>query len=222
MSKPSIIIVIASSLDGRIAFPNGGESHLGSNSDKRILDESISLVDATLFGSGTIQAHKSTYLVKNYCENGKLKLSRKQPISIIASNSQRLNTNWQYFKQPIKRWLISTKELEPSLNGNFERCIIFKNSWLKTLSNIKKEGINKIALMGGAKLINSFIKENLIDEIQITIVPRIIGGKFTWIPSEETNEIFDLNQSWDIKSIKELNTNEIVIHYTKKIKFIKD
>ena len=48
--------------------------------------------------------------------------------------------------------------------------------------SIKKAGINRLALLGGANLINSFIKEDLIDEIKITIAPRIIGGKFTWIP----------------------------------------
>ena len=33
---------------------------------------------------------------------------------------------------------------------------------------------------------------DLIDEIKITIAPRIIGGKFTWIPAEQTNKIFNL------------------------------
>jgi len=33
LSIPRVIIVIASSLDGRIAFPRGGESHLGSEED---------------------------------------------------------------------------------------------------------------------------------------------------------------------------------------------
>ena len=82
---------------------------------------------------------------------------------------------------------------------------------------LKNEGINDLALLGGSKIINSFIKENLISDIKITIIPRIIGGKYTWIPSKKTNEIFNLKQIWNIKSIKELKNNEILIHY-KKIK----
>lgn len=84
--------------------------------------------------------------------------------------------------------------------------------------SIKKAGINRLALLGGANLINSFIKEDLIDEIKITIAPRIIGGKFTWIPTEQTNKIFNLKQFWNIKSIQELDRNEIYIHYTRKTK----
>ena len=64
MKIPKIAIIIASSLDGRIAFPKGGESHIASNKDKRMLDENLSNVDATIFGLGTLKAHQSTYLVK--------------------------------------------------------------------------------------------------------------------------------------------------------------
>ena len=63
MSIPRVIIVIASSLDGRIAFPGGGESHLGSDEDKKILNQNLSIVDATIFGLGTLIAHQSTYPV---------------------------------------------------------------------------------------------------------------------------------------------------------------
>jgi len=50
LSIPRVIIVIASSLDGRIAFPGGGESHLGSEEDKKMLNQNLSMVDATIFG----------------------------------------------------------------------------------------------------------------------------------------------------------------------------
>ena len=215
MNKPSISILIASSLDGRIAFPNGGESHIGSDQDKRILNENLSLVDATIFGLGTLKAHKSTYLVRNFCKNGKNELSKKQPISILATNSKIFNKKWSYFQQPITRWIISSNKNNLNVSY-FKKEIIFRDSWEKTLLILKNEGINNIALIGGAKLINSFIKEDLIDEIKITIVPRIIGGKFTWIPTEETEKIFNLRRYWIVKSIRELSTSEIFVHYIKK------
>ena len=108
MKTPSIAVIIASSLDGRIAFPNGGEAHLASKGDKRMLDENLSNVDATIFGLGTLKAHKSTYLVKVQCGNGVIKISKNQPISIVASNSMKFSKNWSYFKQPVTRWLISS------------------------------------------------------------------------------------------------------------------
>ena len=64
--------MIAISLDGRIAFPKGGESHIGSDLDKKLLDKSLSNIDATLFGSRTLKAHQSNYLIKRRSKCQKL------------------------------------------------------------------------------------------------------------------------------------------------------
>ena len=162
MSIPRVIIVIASSLDGRIAFPGGGESHLGSEEDKKMLNQHLSMVDATILGLGTLIAHQSTYLVKNLNDNDEANISKSQPISIVASNSKKFNSNWKYFRQPIRRWLISSSKVDNSSNNEFEKELFFEDSWGKTLISLKKQGINDLALLGGAKLINSFIKEDLI------------------------------------------------------------
>ena len=215
MSIPRVTIVIASSLDGRISFPEGGETHLGSEDDRKMLNQNLSMVDATIFGLGTLKSHESTYLIKNRNENNEAKISKSQPISIVASNSKKFNSNWKYFRQPIRRWLISSSKVDNSSNNEFEKELFFEDSWKKTLISLKKQGINDLALLGGAKLINSFIKENLITDLKITIIPQIIGGRYTWIPPEQTNAIFNLKRLWEIKSIKNLMNNEINVHYKK-------
>ena len=218
MKKPEIILIIASSLDGRIAFPQGGESHLGSEYDKKLLNKSLTKVDATLFGSGTLKAHQSTFLIrkKNFLKN-RQDISANQPISVIAGNSENFSKSWRYFKQPIRRWLISSNRIIKDSKVNFDKILFYENSWLHTLNILKKEGIKRIALLGGAKLIESFFKEDLIDEIKITICPKVIGGQYTWIPFKEKNKIFNFENSWKIKVTKVLKTSEVFIHYTKKI-----
>ena len=57
--------------------------------------------------------------------------------------------------------------------------------------------------------------EDLIDEIKITIVPKIIGGQYLWLPCKENEKILDFEKKWIIKSFKNLKTNEIFIHYIK-------
>ena len=216
MKRPEIILVIASSLDGRIAFPQGGETHLGSAYDKQLLNKSLKKVDATLFGSGTLKAHQSTFLIrkKQFLKNRK-EISVNQPISIIAGNSKNFSQNWSYFKQPIRKWLISSDRNLKDSKVNFDKILFYENSWLHTLNILKKEGIKKIALLGGDKLTESFFKEDLIDEIKITICPKLIGGQYTWIPFKK-NEIFNFDNRWKIKMTKVLKTSEIFIHYIKK------
>ena len=212
MNKTKIILIIASSLDGRIAFPNGDGSNFGSIEDRKILSESLSQVDATIFGSGTLKVHQSTFLVKDIFSN----LSDKQPISIVAGDLTNFSSEWLYFKQPIKRWLINSKMVNKKNNLNFDKEFNFKGSWKETLKLLNQEGIISIALLGGTQLINSFIQENLVDEIKITIVPKIIGGEYSWIPSFLERDISDSTNNWIIKSLQKLNTNEIFIHYTRK------
>ena len=218
MKRPEIILIIAISLDGRIALPQGGESHLGSEYDRKLLNKALTKVDATLFGSGTLKAHQSTFLIrkKNFFKN-RQEISFNQPISIIAGNSKNFLKSWRYFNQPIRRWLISTDRNIKDSKVNFDKTLFYENSWLHTLNILKKEGIKRIALLGGAKLIESFFKEDLIDEIKITICPKVIGGKYTWIPFKEENEIFNFENRWKIKMTKVLKTSEVFIHYTKKI-----
>ena len=217
MKRPEIILVIASSLDGRIAFPQGGETHLGSKYDKQLLNKSLTKVDATLFGSGTLKAHQSTFLIrKNHFLKNRQEISANQPISVIAGNSENFSKSWRYFKQPIRRWLISSNRIIKDSKVNFDKILFYENSWLHTLNILKKEGIKRIALLGGAKLIESFFKEDLIDEIKITICPKLIGGQYTWIPFKEKNDIFNFDNRWKIKMTKVLKTSEVFIHYTKR------
>ena len=58
--------------------------------------------------------------------------------------------------------------------------------------------------------------EDLIDEIKITIVPKIIGGQYIWLPYINNENFLNFKREWIIKSLKQLKTNEIFIHYTKK------
>ena len=215
MKKPNIILVIASSIDGRLSFPINQSTHIGSFEDKRILNDAISKVDATIFGSGTLRVHQSTFLIKKFIDKTKFIIKKSQPISIIAGNPNNFQKEWIYFKQPIKRWLINSKPKQISKNFNFDKEFFYNNSWLQTLANLKNEGIEKIALLGGAKLIHSFMMEDLIDEIKITIVPKIIGGKDIWLPYKKNVEILDFITEWHIKSSKKLKSNEIFIHYIK-------
>ena len=217
MTKPSIILIIACSLDGRIALPMGGETHIGTSEDKKILNTALLDVDATLFGSGTLIAHQCTYLVKENLFSNNSTISDFQPISIVAGDHRKFSNKWKYFKQPISRWLINCNQTTYEKINGFDKQFLFRNSWKETFNFLYKEGINKIGLLGGSNLITSIAYENLIDEIKITIVPKLIGGKYLWIKDIFKSDNLYLQESWEIKSIKNLETNEIFIHYTKKI-----
>ena len=102
-------------------------------------------------------------------------------------------------------------------NG-FDKRINLKLTWRDSLSDLNQKGISKIVLLGGAKLISNFLIEDLIDELQITITPHLVGGNYCWV-SANLNKIKNNNKSWFLKESKRLGNNELLIRYSRNTSY---
>ena len=222
MTKLWVKLVIASSIDGRIAYPEGGKTQLGNTGDRSVLEESLAWSDLILMGGQTLRDHQSICIIKNK-RLLKLRISQgknEQPIALIASNQKIFPNNWFFFQQPLQRWLIQKKDdkNESILPRGFEKKINLKSTWRASLETLKQQGIKKIVLLGGASLISAFLLEDLIDELQITITPHLIGGDYCWVTPKlkSANEIINRKNSWTLKESRSLGENELLIRYFKK------
>ncbi len=219
MDIPWIKLVIAISLDGRISFTPSSKNNLGGSGDRRILEESLAWADASLMGGSTLRMHKNTCLINNQKIQKKRQLEGKnaQPTCIVVSHKGDFDNNFPFFSQPINRWLITDSEklIDKKNIKGFDRKINLKDNWLETLKNIKKNGISKIILLGGAKLTESLLKEDKINELQLTITPKILGGKNCWTPYGINNLPMGMYNydSWIFKEILNLGNNEIMVRY---------
>ncbi len=213
-------LVLAISLDGRITFSKGGKGLLGGKGDRKILEKALAWSDATLMGSGTLKAHKNTCLIHNskLIEKRKAEGKMPQPLCVVVSRKVSFSRKLAFFKQPVTRWLlspISQSEIK-SLQG-FDRLLCLQDNWLESLIELKQAGCSKITVLGGAKLIMSLLSEDQIDELQLTLTPRLLGGIFTWIPSEMKTLPKNLQRSsaWEFTQMKELGNNEVMIQYSR-------
>ena len=219
MKKQWVKLVLASSIDGRIAYPEGGKTQLGQSGDRLVLEESLAWSDGILMGGQTLRDHQSICVIKNKnllkqrASEGK----DKQPIALIASNQKDFPANWFFFKQPLQKWLIQkqTKKNKIMLPNGFDKKINFKLTWRNSVEDLYQKGIAKIVLLGGANLISAFLLEDLIDELQITITPNLLGGSYCWVSSELTNlnTIMNKKNNWILKESKKLGNNELLIRY---------
>ena len=219
MKKKWVKLVLASSIDGRIAYPEGGKTQLGQSGDRFVLEESIAWSDGILMGGQTLRAHKSICVIKNKnllkqrASEGK----NEQPIALIASNQIDFPANWLFFKQPLQRWLIQKQDTKNKimLPNGFDKKINLKITWRDSLDDLNHKGITKIVLLGGANLISAFLLEDLIDELQITITPHLLGGDYCWVSSElrNLNTIMNKKNNWILKESKKLGNNELLIRY---------
>ena len=219
MKKQWVKLVIASSIDGRIAYPEGVKTQLGQSGDRLVLEESLARSDGILMGGQTLRDHQSICIIKNkkLLKQRTLKGKNKQPIALIASNQIDFPVNWLFFKQPIQKWLIQkqNKKNEIMLPNGFDKKINLKITWRDSLDYLYQKGIAKIVLLGGANLISAFLLEDLINELQITITPHLLGGNYCWVSSEliNLNTIMNKKNNWILKESKKLGNNELLIRY---------
>ena len=219
MKKQWVKLVLASSIDGRIAYPEGGKTKLGQSGDRLVLEESLAWSDAMLMGGQTLRDHQSICIIKNKSllkqrfSEGK----HEQPIALLASNQINFPVNWLFFKQPIRRWLLQkqNKKNELILPKGFDKKINLKITWRDSLKDLNQKGIEKIVLLGGTNLISDFLLEDIVDELQITITPHLLGGDYCWVSSKlrSLNTIMNKKNNWILKESKKLGNNELLIRY---------
>ena len=222
MKKQWVKLVLASSIDGRIAYPEGGKTQLGKSGDRLVLEESLAWSDGILLGAQTLRDHQSICIIKNknFIKKRILEGKPEQPISLVASSQIDFPTNWNFFKQPVQKWLLQ-KQNKTNLGTvpkGFNKRLYLKLKWRDSLDDLYEKGFSKIVLLGGANLISSFLKEDLINELQITITPHILGGSYCWVSSKlnNLNKMMDQNNSWILQESKKLGDDELLIRYLRK------
>ena len=214
-SNPYIILSAAISLDGKIATKNG-YSKLSSKQDIIRLHKLRSKVDAILVGKNTVLKDDPLLTVR-YSKG-------KNPIRIILDSKGSISKNSKILQtsNKIPTIIAVSKQISKSnLNklNKFPVDIIITGSntvnlklLLKKLSDKK---IKRILVEGGGIINWEFIKNNLFDELVITLSPFLIGSKesISFIHGQGFRKISD-SPNLSIKSIMRLK-NHLVLNYVK-------
>ena len=214
-SKPYIILSAAISIDGKIATRTG-DSKLSSNQDYIRLHKLRSKVDGILVGKNTV-IHDNPLLTVRYTKG-------KNPIRIIldsqgniSSKSKILQTSNEVPTIIAVSKKITKSNLKKLYKFPVEVIITGENSvniksLLKKLSDKK---ITTILVEGGGTINWEFIKQNLFDELIITLSPFLIGGNnaISFIQGNGFDKI-SKSPNLRLKSIKRLK-NHLVLNYVK-------
>lgn len=214
-SRPYVILSAAISIDGKIAT-RLGDSKLSSKKDKIRLHKLRSKVDAILIGKNTV--HRDDPLLTVRYAKG------KNPARIILDSQGTISINSKILqtcdKVPtiiVVSKKISTQNLKKLKKFPIEVITVGKNSVnIKSLlNNLGKRKIKTILVEGGGTVNWEFIKNNLFDEILITVTPFIIGGTdaITFVQGKGFDKIIK-SPRLRLNTIKKLE-NYLVLHYTK-------
>ena len=211
--RPLVRLVLAISLDGRLAPPGGGAAQLGGEGDRHALEQALAWADACLIGAGTLRAHQCTCLIRNpqLLDRRRQEGRAEQPAAVVVSGSPDFSQDWLFFRQPLQRWLLAPA---PVASG-FERWIPLGESWPERLTALALAGVQRLVLLGGAHLAADLLEADCVDALQLTLVPRILGGANTWLPSNCSLSPEGLTQSeaWVSEGVDPLGGGEWLLRY---------
>jgi 2,5-diamino-6-(ribosylamino)-4(3H)-pyrimidinone 5'-phosphate reductase len=177
--RPYIILSAAMTIDGKIASKIG-DSDISDEGDWKEVHKLRTQVDGIIVGRNTIIKDNPKLHIKYYEHKGYYRI-------IIDSNlSIPIDSKVISFQPNLYPTIICITEYAPS-----ERVKDFESMGLKIIKAGNKEkvnipellpklydlGIQKVLLEGGGTLNWSFIKNDLVDEIRLTVAPWMIGGK---------------------------------------------
>lgn len=217
MLRPLLRLVLAVSIDGRLAPAQGGAAQLGGAGDRRRLEEALCWADGVLLGAQTLRLHRTSCLIHApdlLRRRSSLGLSPQPPV-VVWSRSGQIPAQLPFFQQPLERWLlVAAPPTEVPWAGakGFSRILPFEG-WPQTLECFAALGLGRIAVLGGAQLAASLMAESLLDELQLTVCPTLLGGGHAWMPPQAFCEA---TLPWRLQEHTLLEGGELLLHYVRE------
>lgn len=211
-------------VDGKIAT-SSGDSRISSRDDLVRVHKLRASVDAIVVGISTILADNPRLTVRL--------VKGKNPARVIVDSRGRIPLDSQIMRTASKvRTIIAVTDKAPEekitnlRNMDAEVLVISEGKKgrsaavphgvnLKLLfRKLEKMGLKKILVEGGGELNWSLLHLWLVDELTITIAPKIAGGRLA-TTLVEGDGFDEMTQSirLQLKKIERKNGGELVLHY---------
>jgi len=182
--RPWVSLILATSLDGKLAPARNQRPGFPSEQDRIHLETQVSRADATLLGAGTIRAYSTAFLVTNpeLLAQRAVRGQSPQPALVISSRTLDLDVNWPVFRQPMQRILltgVATDEQTARYAPHADLLVCGSAQgvdFTQALTQLYAQGIQRLGLLGGGQIVAQFFALGLVDELWLTLCPVIIAG----------------------------------------------
>lgn len=185
---PFVFVNMAITADGKIATANRAISSFGSKRDLEHLYELRTTADAVMAGARTLDLNQ-VFLGSGGDRFRTMRLRNglsEYSLRIVASGSGSIDPNAAIFQKHFSPIILLTTERAPrtKLQGLLhlvsDVLICGKNEidfasalpWLR-----KKWKVKRLLCEGGGELNSALFRAGLVDELHLTICPKIFGGR---------------------------------------------
>lgn len=181
---PTVRVNFVTSLDGGSTV-DGVSGGLGGPADKTVFDVLRRLADVVLVGAGTIRdegygAMRLDVDAASWRDEHDLPL---HPVFAIVSGSLDLDPRSDVFTAaPVRPVVLTTERADPGARAALEPladivvCGADHVEPRRAIDALTDRGLHQILCEGGPSLFGSFIAADAVDELCLTISPRLVGG----------------------------------------------
>jgi 2,5-diamino-6-(ribosylamino)-4(3H)-pyrimidinone 5'-phosphate reductase len=211
-----VLINAAMTIDGKIAT-NLGDSAISSKQDLRRLHRLRSSVDAIVIGISTAIVDNPRLTVRL------VKRCGTTPVRIIVDSTGRIPLDSKILKSASKINTIvavtsKTSDRRIDKIKSAGAMVIVAGARTVDLKELfcilKKMGFNKILVEGGGELNWSILQLGIVNELMVTVAPRIVGGRTatTLVEGDGYTRISESIKTELIK-ISRQNNGEVILYY---------
>jgi riboflavin-specific deaminase-like protein len=185
---PFVLVNMAMTADGKIATANRAVHSFGSRRDLEHLHELRATADAVMSGARTIEGSQAV-LGTGGAKFRKLRLKRgltECHLRVVVSGSGSINPQAAIFKKHFSPVIVLTTARvsktrllklravadEVKICGRREINLAAALRWLGG-----KWGVRRLLCEGGGELNDALFRAGLVDELHLTICPKIFGGR---------------------------------------------
>jgi riboflavin-specific deaminase-like protein len=205
--RPYTIVNFISSADGRAAF-HGQSGPLGDDADREMFHGLREQVDCVIAGTGTLRAeHYGRLIRKPERRERRVKAGRTpEPLMCIITRSGAVPVDAPLFSEPEAKVVVFGPP-GTSVDGVAAQVqVISLDPGEMTLTTAIRRlrtdlGIRSLLCEGGPTLFGALLQERLVDELFLTLAPKLTGGGTSPAVSSgpEQTELLQLELRWALE-----------------------
>ena len=174
VDRPYLAINMVATADGRAAV-NGSAVGIGSSADKHLMRELRAEADVVLHGAGTVRADPLSARVPRELVKQRLAAGlSEQPLGAIITRSGNLPARHPYYESATVIYVTSDREVGVDA-ATVEICRVADVS--EVVRDLARRGARRILCEGGPTLNAALFVAGLIDDVFLTIAPKVVGGQ---------------------------------------------
>ena len=164
---------MVATVDGRAAV-NGSAVGIGSAADRRLMFELRAEADAVLHGAGTVRADPlSARVPRDLVQQRIARGLSPQPLGAIVTRSGNLPVPHPYYESATIIYVTSNNPVGVDL-PTVEICRV--NTVEDVVADLGRRGVRRILCEGGPTLNAALFEARLIDDIHLTLAPKLAAG----------------------------------------------